>query len=77
MEIEETVGGQIPVFCIGGIKPGNLDEVLASGARRVVIVSGLLQAPDIAECCRGLRERLGEQTPGVPAGNIGLESSRD
>ena len=76
-EIEETVGGQIPVFCIGGIKPGNLDEVLASGARRVAIVSGLLQAPDIAECCRGVRERLGEQTPGVPAGNIGLESSRD
>ncbi len=36
----------LPVFCIGGIKLENLPEVLAAGARRVVIVSGLLQAGD-------------------------------
>lgn len=36
----------VPVFCIGGIKPDNLDQVLAAGARRVVIVSGLLRATD-------------------------------
>jgi thiamine-phosphate pyrophosphorylase len=42
----------IPIFCIGGIKLENLGEVLAAGARRVVIVSGLLQAPDIAAACR-------------------------
>ena len=59
-EVEETVGGQIPVFCIGGIKPGNLDEVLGAGAQRVVIVSGLLQAPDIGECCREVREQFHE-----------------
>ena len=37
----------IPVFCIGGIKKENLRSVLDSGARRVVIVSGILQARDI------------------------------
>ena len=42
---------QIPIFCIGGIKLENLEEVIAAGARRVVIVSGLLLAPDIAGVC--------------------------
>ena len=36
----------IPVFCIGGIKESNLPDVLAAGARRVVIVSDLLRADD-------------------------------
>ena len=36
-----------PVFCIRGIKLENLPAVLGAGARRVVIVSGILQAPDI------------------------------
>ncbi|MBP7948211.1 MAG: thiamine phosphate synthase [Verrucomicrobiales bacterium] len=38
----------LPIFCIGGIKRENLEEVMAVGARRVVIVSGILQAVDIA-----------------------------
>jgi thiamine-phosphate pyrophosphorylase len=48
----------IPIFCIGGIKPENLDAVLEAGARRVVIVSGLLQASDIVTTCRAVKERL-------------------
>jgi thiamine-phosphate pyrophosphorylase len=43
-EVQSTVGSKIPVFCIGGIKPVNLDEVIAAGARRCVVVSHLLQA---------------------------------
>jgi thiamine-phosphate pyrophosphorylase len=42
---------QIPIFCIGGIKLENLAEILAAGARRVVIVSGLLQSADIRAYC--------------------------
>ncbi len=42
----------LPIFCIGGIKKENLPEVLASGAKRAVIVSGILQAPDIAAYVR-------------------------
>lgn len=34
----------LPIFCIGGIKRENLPAVLAAGARRVVIVSGILLA---------------------------------
>jgi thiamine-phosphate pyrophosphorylase len=48
----------IPIFCIGGIKLANLDAVLAAGARRVVIVSGILQAGDIAGYCREVKRGL-------------------
>ena len=47
-EMEREVGSHIPAFCIGGIKPGNLAQVIASGARRCVVVSHLLTAPDIS-----------------------------
>jgi thiamine-phosphate pyrophosphorylase len=48
----------IPIFCIGGIKKENLPSVIAAGAKRVVIVSGLLQAPDIAEYARACKNLL-------------------
>ena len=48
----------VPIFCIGGVKLENLDAVLAAGARRVVIVSGILQARDIAAYCREAKARL-------------------
>jgi len=48
-----------PWFAIGGIDLGNLDEVLAAGARRVVIVRAITEAPDpgaaAAEFARRLR----------------------
>jgi thiamine-phosphate pyrophosphorylase len=44
-QVKEQV--DLPQFCIGGIHLGNLAEVLAAGATRVVIVSGILQAGDI------------------------------
>lgn len=37
-----------PIFCIGGIKLENLPQVLAAGATRVVLVSGLLHSDDVA-----------------------------
>lgn len=48
----------LPVFCIGGIKIDNLAEVIAAGAKRVVIVSGLLQTRDIADYARKCKELL-------------------
>ena len=51
-------GVAIPIFCIGGVKRENLDAVLDAGARRVVIVSGILQAPDLAAYCRDVKSRL-------------------
>jgi thiamine-phosphate pyrophosphorylase len=48
----------LPIFCIGGIKIDNLEQVIAAGARRVAIVSGLLKAPDIAEYARACKKLL-------------------
>lgn len=48
----------VPIFCIGGIKLENLSGIIAAGARRVVIVSGLLQAPDIADYARRAKALL-------------------
>ncbi len=56
--VQKEVGERIPVFCIGGIKPENLPEVLEAGARRVVIVSSLLQASDITEATRSVVDTL-------------------
>jgi thiamine-phosphate pyrophosphorylase len=54
-EMEREVGSRIPAFCIGGIKPDNLSEVLAAGTRRCVVVSHLLLAADIVAETRTLR----------------------
>ncbi len=56
-QVHAEVG--LPIFCIGGIKLENLGAVRAAGARRVVIVRGILQAGDVAgyvrQCAEGLR----------------------
>lgn len=49
----------IPWFAIGGITLHNLDEVLAAGARRICVVSAILNAPDVAAACREFKRRLG------------------
>ncbi len=56
--MERQVGEKIPAFCIGGITPETLPSVLAAGARRVVVVSALLQAPDIQAATRTIRAAL-------------------
>lgn len=53
--MEREVGARIPAFCIGGIKRANLAAVRAAGARRVVIVSELLQATDVQAATRQAR----------------------
>ncbi len=48
----------LPIFCIGCIKLSNLPEVIAAGARKVVIVSGLLQSKDIAVTAKAAKQLL-------------------
>ena len=55
-KVHEAV--RIPIFCIGGIKLDNLPKVIEAGARRVVIVSGLLQADDIVAYARCVKDLL-------------------
>jgi len=59
-QVHERVS--IPIFCIGGIKSENLAQVIAAGAKRVVIVSGLLQANDIAGYARDCKSLLRSET---------------
>ena len=49
---------KIPWFAIGGITPENLDDVLAAGARRICVVSAILNAPSVREACHAFAERL-------------------
>jgi len=49
---------RIPWFAIGGITLENLDMVLAAGARRVCVVSAILNAADPAGACRQFKDRL-------------------
>ena len=51
-----------PIFCIGGIKLDNLEQVLTAGAKRVVIVSGLLHATDVKAYARSCRAMLGAES---------------
>jgi len=48
----------VPWFAIGGLNLQNLDAVLAAGARRVCVVSAILNAPDVAQACAEFRRAL-------------------
>lgn len=48
----------IPWFAIGGINLDTLDSVLAAGARRVGVVSAILQAPEAGRACQEFKQRL-------------------
>jgi thiamine-phosphate pyrophosphorylase len=54
-----AVNVEIPWFAIGGINLGNLDEVLAAGARRICVVSAILNAEDVSAACREFKKRMG------------------
>jgi thiamine-phosphate pyrophosphorylase len=49
----------VPWFAIGGINLGNLDRVLAAGARRIAVGNAIVEAPSPAEAVRAFREKLG------------------
>jgi thiamine-phosphate pyrophosphorylase len=47
-----------PWFAIGGLDAGNAAEAIAHGARRLVVVRAIADAPDPGAAARALRERL-------------------
>lgn len=53
-----TANVAVPWFAIGGITLQNLEEVLAAGAKRICVVSAILNASDIAKACRAFKDRL-------------------
>lgn len=50
---------EVPWFAIGGINLQTVDAVLDAGAKRICVVSAILNAPDIAKACAEFRKRLG------------------
>ena len=56
--MQREIGQHLPAFCIGGITPTTLPQVLAAGAHRIVVVSALLRAPDIQSATHTLRQSL-------------------
>ena len=48
----------VPIFCIGGINIDNLQNVIDAGAKRVVMVSGLLRAHSIVDYARCATDML-------------------
>ncbi|MFJ4919276.1 thiamine phosphate synthase [Streptomyces sp. NPDC088725] len=50
-----------PWFAIGGIAAGNLEEVLDAGARRIVVVRAITEAPDPAAATAALAKRVRER----------------
>lgn len=55
-----TLAGSKPWFAIGGITGDNLDQVLAAGARRVVVVRALTEAGDPRAAASALATRVRE-----------------
>ena len=49
---------KIPWFAIGGINLRRLDDVLAAGAKRICVVSAILNATDVTKACSEFRHRL-------------------
>jgi thiamine-phosphate pyrophosphorylase len=49
---------KVPWFAIGGINLQTIDDVLAAGAKRICVVSAILNAPDIAKACNEFKKRL-------------------
>ncbi|MGH2743520.1 MAG: thiamine phosphate synthase [Thermoleophilaceae bacterium] len=52
-------GGDRPWFAIGGIAPDNVAEVVAAGARRIVVVRAIRDAADPEAAAAELRRALG------------------
>ncbi len=49
---------KLPWFAIGGINLQTIDAVLEAGAKRICVVSAILNAPDVAQACAEFRKRL-------------------
>lgn len=57
-EVTREVG--IPVTCMGGIKPENISEVLAHGARHPAVVTAVTAQPDPQAAAIELRAKIAE-----------------
>lgn len=63
LEALREVAGLEPslsILGLGGVKPGNVSEVISSGARGVALISAVISAEDPAEAARGILREIAE-----------------
>ena len=60
----ERAGSSVPWFAIGGIDLGNVREVIAAGASRIVVVRAIRDAADPRAAAQALRTALEEGSAG-------------
>lgn len=65
-EVAAALGTSVPVIGLGGVKPGNVAEVLAHGACGVALISAVIAADDPAEAARGILSEMTEAAPARP-----------
>lgn len=53
----------VPWFAIGGINLENLEQVMGAGARRICVVSAILNAADLTLACQQFKNRLASAEP--------------
>lgn len=49
---------KVPWFAIGGINLQNIADVLAAGAKRICVVSAILNATDVTKACADFKKKL-------------------
>ncbi|MGN6718894.1 MAG: thiamine phosphate synthase [Candidatus Binatia bacterium] len=49
---------QLPVYAIGGIKPGNITELRSASVQRVALISAIIEAPHPKEAAEKILELL-------------------
>ena len=60
--IKNSIG--IPIFGLGGIRSGNLYDVMAAGAYGIAMISAILPADDIQKAAEDMNRRIGETVKG-------------
>lgn len=60
LEHAASLGTSKPWFAIGGVDLSNVDQVVAAGASRIVVVRAITQAPDPTAAAQELLSRLPE-----------------
>eukprot|EP00188_Purpureofilum_apyrenoidigerum_P005110 Plantae.Rhodophyta-Purpureofilum_apyrenoidigerum.ctg6353.p1 GENE.Plantae.Rhodophyta-Purpureofilum_apyrenoidigerum.ctg6353~~Plantae.Rhodophyta-Purpureofilum_apyrenoidigerum.ctg6353.p1 ORF type:complete len:277 (-),score=56.42 Plantae.Rhodophyta-Purpureofilum_apyrenoidigerum.ctg6353:341-1171(-) len=58
--IRRSVGQEIPMIAIGGIKPENVSEVVAAGAVGVAVMTGLTAASNVKEAAEKYKQALAD-----------------
>lgn len=60
LDLVRQIAGRIvtPFFAIGGITLENINEVLAAGAKRIAVVSAILNTPDVTAAAKAFKKKL-------------------